>query len=128
MVDLKALLTKTLEYIEKIAVSCNQILFGVNTSGNPYIRWTNGTTRYQENVSDSTLRYLKSTNGTTWTDMWTLTVNVTNVTFAINTNGNPYIRWADGNTYYQIVIQNSGIMYQKSTNGGSSWTTVWSNH
>ena len=52
----------------------------------------------------------------------------TNMTFAINANGNPYMRWTDGNNLYQFILTSSGINYQTSTNGGTSWTGVWSNH
>jgi hypothetical protein len=59
------------------------------------------------------------------TDKISLSVNMT---FAINANGNPYMRWTNGNNIYQIILSSSGISYQISTNGGTSWTDVWSNH
>lgn len=49
------------------------------------------------------------------------------VYLAVNTSGNPYLRWTKDGTKYQIRITTTGIAYEKQV-GSGSWTTVWSNH
>lgn len=52
----------------------------------------------------------------------------TNFLIAINASNNPYMRWTNGSKLYQVIFHGSGIRYQTSTNGGSTWTDVWNNH
>ena len=75
MLIVKKLLTKILTEIfafeARFIFGVDQILFAVNASGNPYIRWVNGTNCYQIIVNTSGITYQTSTNsGTSWTTRW----------------------------------------------------------
>ena len=74
MLNQKKLDTKILTAINDIlntlTTNGTALLFDIKSQGNPYMRWTKNGIRYQLNITNTQLRYLKSTDGTNWQTIW----------------------------------------------------------